>query len=148
MFSLQWTVSMTKASLLYADIWSGLAYGFRISIYYHHVRKCGSMKEDNAPEESTVLCHATRAGRRLTSTASQKDGLDHNAQTWEFPETWKPHLHCDTYWYISCSKATASPLRLQCLIIANFPWAKQIELITFQSLALTGFIKYMSERGL
>ena len=46
---------MTKATLIKANIYLGLAYSFRGSVHYHHGGRHGSVQADMVLEELRVL---------------------------------------------------------------------------------------------
>jgi hypothetical protein len=58
----------TKATLIKANIYLGLAYTFRGSVHYHHGRKHGSMQVNMVLEKLRVLHLDPKAARRLASS--------------------------------------------------------------------------------
>ena len=88
---------MTKATLIKANISLGLAYSFRGSVHYHHVRKHGSVQADMRLEriyilicrqQETVFHRQTEGGSLLHWALGD---LKAHLQSDTFPST-RPHL--------------------------------------------------------
>ena len=73
--SLLWRDTMTKITLIKANICLGLAYSFRGSVHYHHGRKHGSMQAYLVLEKELRILHLgpEAARKRLSHTGVEPE---------------------------------------------------------------------------